>query len=79
MVTLRQANKWMITLYDGLNRPVQTGLLLNSFNNKSFTDHQTAADVSSAYPFGVTNQPQLKTGRCSLKLTMMIMQICQQD
>ncbi|MBK7883011.1 MAG: hypothetical protein IPJ81_03760 [Chitinophagaceae bacterium] len=50
-INLKQANKWMITLYDGLNRPVQTGLLLNTFNNKTVTQHQDAANLSSAYPF----------------------------
>jgi len=24
---LRMLNKWMVTLYDALNRPIQTGLL----------------------------------------------------
>jgi len=50
-------NKWMVTLYDGLNRPMQTGLLLNTFNNKSFTDHLTAAYTSTGYPFTVASIP----------------------
>ncbi len=36
---LRAINKWMVTLYDELNRPVQTGLLLNTWNNKTFATH----------------------------------------
>ena len=54
---LKQQNKWMINLYDQLNRPIQTGLLLNTFNNKTFIQHQTAADASSAYPFAVATPP----------------------
>lgn len=50
-------NKWMITLYDGLNRPTQTGLLLNSLNNNSFTAHLTAASNSTSYPFTATTVP----------------------
>lgn len=54
---LRYQNKWMVTLYDGLNRPVQTGKLLNTYNNKTFTQHRTDAAVSTAYPFAVTATP----------------------
>ncbi|MBK7883712.1 MAG: hypothetical protein IPJ81_07850 [Chitinophagaceae bacterium] len=76
---LRQQNKWMIMLYDGLNRPVQTGLLLNTFNNKTFTQHQTAGSLSSAYPFALRPRQQHSSGKCSLKHIMMIMRICLQD
>ncbi len=54
---LRLLNKWMVTLYDGLNRPEQTGLLLNTWNSNSFTAHLAAAYNSSAYPFTSANTP----------------------
>ncbi len=56
---LRAINKWMITLYDNLNRPIQTGLLLNTFNGTglSFTSHLTAAYNSTGYPFTTASTP----------------------
>jgi RHS repeat-associated protein len=44
---LRTAGKWMVTSYDLLNRPVQTGLLTDA-NNR--TIHAVAAYGSSSYP-----------------------------
>lgn len=54
---LRAANKWQVILYDELNRPVQTGLLLNTYNNNSFQQHQGSAATSSAYPFADNATP----------------------
>lgn len=56
---LQAKNKWLITLYDALNRPVETGLLLNTFNNRTFAQHLTAANSSSSYPFAATNPPSI--------------------
>ncbi|MBY0349079.1 MAG: hypothetical protein K2W79_12540 [Hydrotalea flava] len=50
-------NKWMVTLYDALNRPVQTGLLLNTWNNKTVAQHRADAANSSSYPFTVSTVP----------------------
>ncbi|GAA4930331.1 DUF6443 domain-containing protein [Mucilaginibacter defluvii] len=55
---LRLQSKWMVTLYDVLNRPLATGLVNNStVNSYSFAQHATAANTSSAYPFTVSTQP----------------------
>ncbi|OQP55780.1 DUF6443 domain-containing protein [Niastella populi] len=58
---LRAGNKWMVTLYDELNRPIQTGLLLNSYNapaaQKTFVQHLASAAASTAYPFAVNTPP----------------------
>jgi len=58
---LRVSNKWLVTLYDNLNRPVQTGLLLNTYTSpnpaKTFAQHLTDASTSTAYPFGVSTPP----------------------
>jgi hypothetical protein len=48
---LRTTNKWIVTLYDALNRPEQTGLLLNTYNNNTFSQHLNAAALSFTYPF----------------------------
>lgn len=56
---LRAANKWLVLLYDELNRPVQTGLLLNTYNNNSFQQHQGSAATSSAYPFAASATPSI--------------------
>ena len=45
-------SKWMVTEYDGLNRPLRTGLLTDA-NNRSY--HQNLAYNSSAYPSTVSN------------------------
>lgn len=44
---LREQGKWMVTKYDNLNRPVETGLWNNS---TSFNDHLQAAYNSTSYP-----------------------------
>lgn len=58
---LRASSKWMVTLYDDLNRPVQTGLLLNTYTTpnpaKTFVQHLTDASISTAYPFAVATPP----------------------
>ncbi len=59
---MRIANKWSVTLYDELNRPVQTGLLLNTYPiggtaNRTFDQHRTAASTSSEYPFPIASPP----------------------
>ena len=59
---LRSMGKWMVTLYDDINRPIQTGLLLNSFTNpaRTFAQHLDAATYGvnkTAYPFAVTSPP----------------------
>lgn len=53
---LRAAGKWMVTLYDGLNRPTVTGLWNN---NQPVGDHHTAAENSANYyyPFNESNMP----------------------
>ncbi|HEX4876743.1 MAG TPA: DUF6443 domain-containing protein, partial [Chitinophagaceae bacterium] len=43
---MRQQGKWMLTKYDNLNRPFETGLLNSS---TSFNDHRAAANVSTSY------------------------------
>jgi len=58
---LRASSKWMVTLYDDLNRPVQAGLLLNTYTTpnpaKTFVQHLTDASISTAYPFAVATPP----------------------
>lgn len=39
--------KWLVTKYDGLNRPIETGLWENS---TAFTTHLSTANGSSSYP-----------------------------
>ena len=56
---MRALNKWTVTLYDNLNRPVQTGLLLNTFNNKTFALHLEAAYNSFTYPFTNISTPAI--------------------
>ena len=48
--------KWMVNLYDGLNRPVKTGLYTSSADRAT---HQSGADASpsSPYPFAADNPP----------------------
>jgi len=52
-------NKWLVTLYDDQNRPIQTGLLLNTWNgnNYIFKQHHDAAYNSIAYPFSSSSVP----------------------
>lgn len=54
---MRASGKWMAMLYDELNRPVQTGLLLNTWTGKSFTQHLSDAANSSSYPFTAGTTP----------------------
>jgi hypothetical protein len=54
------SNKWMVTLYDALNRPIQTGLLSNAWDglNKTFGARLIDASASSSdYPFASTATP----------------------
>ena len=55
----RAGNKWLVTLYDDLNRPIQTGLLLNTYSSpaKTFVQHLTDAKISTAYPFALASAP----------------------
>lgn len=48
---MRNANKWMVTKYDDLNRPVETGLWINT------TAVATHRSNAAAYPSGSTNYP----------------------
>lgn len=47
---MRNQGKWFITLYDELNRPVQSGMWLNSQSN---TFHKDKAFNSIVYPFSI--------------------------
>jgi RHS repeat-associated protein len=49
----RNLGKWMVTVYDGLNRPTQTGLLTDAITG--FATHQQNANASSSYPSTATN------------------------
>jgi len=48
--------KWLVTLYDNLNRPVQTGLW-NDANNQSYHAAQAIAGSNYYYPFDATTLP----------------------
>lgn len=55
-------SQWLVTLYDNLNRPVQTGILENNYSiggtaNRTFAQHRTAAGSSTAYPFAPGSTP----------------------
>jgi RHS repeat-associated protein len=50
-------NKWLVTLYDAENRPVQTGLLKNIYTNKTFQQHLADAYISTSYPFTTSTTP----------------------
>ena len=55
---LRDSAKWLATLYDTLNRAVQTGLIANSaIGGKTFDQHLTSAALLSTYPFSPYNAP----------------------
>ncbi len=45
---LRSSSKWVVTVYDILNRPIQTGLLTDA--NTTFATHQNNAAGSANYP-----------------------------
>lgn len=57
---MRLTNRWMVTKYDGLNRPVETGLWTNS---TSVAIHRTNAmapsSATTGYPTTSTNYDQL--------------------
>jgi RHS repeat-associated protein len=62
----RTQNKWVVTLYDELNRPVQTGLLLNTYfgaSPRTFLQHITNATPDplpatfAPYPFSASASP----------------------
>ncbi|HEX7845452.1 MAG TPA: RHS repeat-associated core domain-containing protein [Chitinophagaceae bacterium] len=56
---LRAAGKWLITKYDDLNRPKETGLLTNG---TSFSSHRSSANGSISYPSTSSNyDEQTKT------------------
>jgi RHS repeat-associated protein len=64
LVMIQDANmrsgteKWLVTLYDELNRPIQTGLVNNSsISSSSFATHLSNASTSSAYPFSISSIP----------------------
>lgn len=50
---LRSAGKWMVTMYDILNRLLKTGLLTDA--TTSFTTHLSNASVSITYPSTASN------------------------
>jgi RHS repeat-associated protein len=55
---MRISSKWLVTIYDGLNRSVQTGLVSNStIGSKSFASHLSDAANSTAYPFDLGSIP----------------------
>lgn len=53
---LSTAGKWMVTLYDELNRPVQTGLWAST-NSWSFHSSQAATSSAYYYPFTESGIP----------------------
>jgi RHS repeat-associated protein len=59
---LRTSGKWLVTVYDVLNRPTQTGLLTEATiptTTAIFATHLTNADLSAAYPATATGFEQL--------------------
>ncbi|WP_028787691.1 RHS repeat-associated core domain-containing protein [Terrimonas ferruginea] len=52
---LRSNNQWLVTLYDYLNRPVQTGLWTSN-QTRSWQQSQANA-ASTDYPFAATSTP----------------------
>ncbi len=64
--------RWLVTLYDDLNRPVQTGILQNNYStnglaNRNFFQHARAADSSHVYPFSSTSVPSNMYWECLKK------------
>jgi RHS repeat-associated protein len=53
---LRATDKWVVTKYDGLNRPIEIGLWVS---NTAVTSHRTNAGESSTYPVTSSNYEQL--------------------
>lgn len=56
-VKMRSGNKWHVTLYDQLNRPELTGIMINDWDYKTFVGHLTAAASTTAYPFAIGSPP----------------------
>jgi RHS repeat-associated protein len=58
---LRLQDKWLVTLYDFLNRPIQSGLMANSYYGRSFVQHMSAAMTPASpfadYPFSTSALP----------------------
>ncbi len=55
---LRNLNKWLVTVYDNINRPLLSGFMLNTgMANKSFATHLSDAYNSTGYPFTYASQP----------------------
>lgn len=55
---LRKTSTWHVTLYDEMNRAVQSGLVNNSLlGNKSFVTHLNDAAQSVPYPFNEQSIP----------------------
>ncbi len=52
----RLSNKWVVTKYDRLNRPIETGLWESAV---SFKGHQDSAALSTVYPNTATNYEEL--------------------
>ena len=52
---LRQNNTWMTTIFDLLNRPVQTGIYWLTATS-TFAGFQTAASTSNGYPYAAPTQ-----------------------
>ncbi|HEX2847207.1 MAG TPA: colicin E3/pyocin S6 family cytotoxin, partial [Chitinophagaceae bacterium] len=53
---MRLGNQWLVTKYDSLNRPVETGLWISS---STFATHRVNAFTSTSYPSTPTNYTQL--------------------
>lgn len=55
---MRNSSKWLVTMYDSLGRPIQTGLVANSsIGSKSFSTHQSDGISSTSYPFNTSSIP----------------------
>ncbi|MBL7722742.1 MAG: hypothetical protein JNK27_01270 [Chitinophagaceae bacterium] len=54
---LAAAGKWMVTLYDEMNRPVQTGLWTNADNWATHSTNAANTNTPYYYPFNTTNTP----------------------
>ena len=52
----RSSNKWIVTKYDELNRPVETGLWIDA---TSFATHLINASTSTSYPVTSTSYEEL--------------------
>lgn len=55
---MRTTNKWMVTKYDALNRPYETGLWQDN-SDTTFASHLSAANTSTNYPSTASNFEQL--------------------